>query len=510
MNTFRNAVETGRAVGPSGSVADPRRRQAGHHAAAHDPGQSPTPSSARSGGLHAAVLRQVGVLLALAFLALPALTPAAAYVRWLFPFGAAALAGLVYAKRRPATFVSVCVWLFLLTPFVRRVVDGRIGYEQANTLMLAPYLALAWTGLSLPRFFMTRGKAGQWPLAVLLVAVLYGFVLAIAHGMLLPGALDLLRWACPPLLAGYIIVHSDRVDDLNRELGALTLLALPLIGLYAVYQFVALPLWDAQWMLNSKMGSIGAPRPLEVRVFGTMNSPASLAYYLDALILMALCMKTPVRWLGVPLALAALAVTLVRSAWLGLAAGMLLLLVRSPLRTRASILALMAALVAVAPMALVDPRSEALVSRRIETLTNLGGDKSFTERGKAYGDALGELVRQPWGEGLGSSNVAANFTSRSRVIDGGPIEVLLSLGILAGVLYLAMAALLLVAAVARSGASGVDNGPVLAANAVLLAQALAFSSVTTTIGEIGVLFWLAVGLRLARRNGRAPRAARLS
>jgi hypothetical protein len=161
--------------------------------------------------------------------------------------------------------------------------------------MLAPYLAVAWAGLQAPRFWLTPGRPAQWPMALLFAAILYGFVLAVAAGRLFPGTLDLLRWSIPPLLACYLIVKARDWEAICVELRAWATLALPLISLYGLYQFVAPPTWDANWMLSSGMESIGQPRPFEIRVFSTLNSPASLAYYLAALILIALSLKAPWR-----------------------------------------------------------------------------------------------------------------------------------------------------------------------------------------------------------------------
>jgi hypothetical protein len=447
-------------------------------------------------GLRGPLLAQFALLATIAVLALPAATPLASASRYLFPAAAVLVAGWLYLRGFAASFLSFCLWLFALTPFVRRLADGHAGFLQANTLMLAPYLAAAWAALSLPRFLLARGRTGQWPIGLILFACVYAFMGSIVHESLMPGAVDLLRWITPPLLACYIMTHARRWPDFCAALRALALVALPALSLYAIYQYVALPLWDAIWMMNSKMDSIGPPQRFQVRVFGTLNSPASLAYYLDALILVSLCLKTPVRWLNACLGAAALALTLVRSAWLGLAAGLFILLVRAPHRARMSVMALAAGLVLAAPLAITNARVEHMVSQRIETLTNLNGDVSMNARSDSYAAAADELVDKPWGEGLGTANVASNFTAQKRVIDGGPIEVMVALGLLFGVIYLAMIAVLGGVAFLRSPPrSGQDIWA--AAQAILLTQGLAFVSVTTTIGEIGVLFWLAIGLLLA-------------
>ncbi|HEX4709846.1 O-antigen ligase family protein [Phenylobacterium sp.] len=443
-----------------------------------------------------ALIRQAFLLLTVVILAAPAATPMAGWVRWSFPALSALVAGWLVLRDRPGPYLTLCLWLFVLTPLVRRIVDVHAGYSHANVLMLAPYLGGAWAALAAPQFFLARGRPGQGPMALLFATILYGFVLALAAGRVFPGTLDLLRWSMPPLLACYIIAKTKAWEAICMEIRAWAIFALPLISLYGLYQFVAPPAWDVNWMLNSEMSSIGQPRPFEIRVFSTMNSPASFAYYLEALILLTLSLALRLRWLSVPTGIAALAVSMVRSAWLGLAIGLLLLLARAPLKVRASVLMLAVASVALTPLALTNARVEKAVSDRIETLSNVEHDKSFSERASSYRDSVRELDEHPWGQGIGIANVASNYTESSRVVDGGPIEILLSLGLLFGPLYLGAVALLLLAAIRcrPARAAGDVFG---AAVTIATVQAMALSSVTTVVGEIGVLFWLAVGVVLA-------------
>jgi hypothetical protein len=462
-------------------------------------------AAARTPGLRSliessALLRQALMLATLAVLAAPAATPAAGLTRLSFPAGAALIAAWLALRGRLRAYITFCFWLFLLTPFVRRMADAHAGYLQSNMLMLAPYLALAWSALEAPRFILTRGGRAQWPMAIVFATILYGFVLGLVQGTGFPAVLDLLRWATPPLLVCCIVARAGADAAvwraLCRELGALALVALPLLSAYGLYQFVKAPVWDVLWMQNTHMGSLGLPYPFQIRVFGTMNSPASLAYYLEALILITLTLRSPIRWLNVALGSTALAVTLVRSAWLGLAAGLVLLLAVAPLRVRAALMVALGATVLMSPVMLSEPHIEKYVADRFATLADVSQDKSFSDRFAGYADAWRELSAQPLGEGLGIANVAANYSDRQRVIDGGPIEIFLSLGVPAGLLYLGATAILLITAVIRP-VFVIDSEITSAFIAMAIVQALAFASVTTFVGEIGVVFWISLAVMLA-------------
>src|SRR6476619_582237 len=57
-----------------------------------------------------------------------------------YPAGAVAVALLAYV-RQPATYLGVVWWLWLVTPFVRRVFDMHYGFHPTNTILLGPLLA---------------------------------------------------------------------------------------------------------------------------------------------------------------------------------------------------------------------------------------------------------------------------------------------------------------------------------------------------------------------------------
>ena len=67
--------------------------------------------------------------------------------RPMFPAVAAVVAALLLRANRRSDYITFVLWLFTLTPFLRRVVDLHAGWSQVNLLMLAPYAAgLLWVG----------------------------------------------------------------------------------------------------------------------------------------------------------------------------------------------------------------------------------------------------------------------------------------------------------------------------------------------------------------------------
>ena len=443
--------------------------------------------------MHVAWAGQAFALSTLALLGLGAFTPLAAFVRWALPAGVTLAAGYLVLRQRPGGDVSLCLWSFLLTPFLRRVVDFHVGYSQANVIMLTPYLATSWGALRLPRYFLRPTTPLQLPIAAVLICVGYGFAVALAAGRLLPGAIDALRWITPPLLAVYVMSDPARWSEICAAAKATTLSGLPIVSVYGLWQFISPPIWDAYWMLNSAMSSIGVPRPFEIRVFATLNSPGSLAFWLVGLLLVTTTLRSTLRWPNLLLGAAALAVTLVRTAWLGLALGLFIVAVRARPAVRMAIVAATALTVTFAPLALANARIESIVTKRVATLFNLGGDQSYALRASAYRAFRSELAQAPWGEGFGVANVASAYGESSRTVDGGPIEVLLSLGLGFGVLYLGAIAAIVTVVMLRPPVAR-DADLVMAAAAIAIVEAVELSSATTVVGEIGLVFWLAAAL----------------
>jgi hypothetical protein len=207
-------------------------------------------------------------------------------------------------------------------------------------------------------------------------------------------------------------------------------------------------------------------------------------------------------WPNVALGLAALAVTLVRSAWLGLAAGLLLLLVRAPRRLRVSVLVMGLAITSVAPLAMTNARVEKVISHRIESLMSISQDKSYSDRMRSYASSMREMAKEPWGQGLElrTSPRIIQTTRASSMADPWK-SCCRWASCLARSTSAQSACCWLRHYVAGPGD---QSRPICRSRSHRGAQALAFSSVTTVVGEIGVLFWLAIGLVLA-----SPRQSKL-
>src|SRR6266852_1783879 len=63
----------------------------------------------------------------------------------------ALLVGVILYASRPILYVQYSLWVWFLTPLVRRLVDWRFGYTDPNIILLAPFLVAGIAGLTVLR-----------------------------------------------------------------------------------------------------------------------------------------------------------------------------------------------------------------------------------------------------------------------------------------------------------------------------------------------------------------------
>ncbi|WP_202565995.1 hypothetical protein [Agreia sp. COWG] len=125
-------------------------------------------------------------------------------------------------------------------------------------------------------------------------------VIAFAVAVALTLAIRTVTAIAPLYAAGAIVVPllliplvmDGRVPDVWLTADRVIPILGILVGLYGVYQFFFLPEWDKSWMIASDLNSIGAPNPLEVRVFGASESPGPYALFVGLASVVALAKAT--------------------------------------------------------------------------------------------------------------------------------------------------------------------------------------------------------------------------
>lgn len=372
------------------------------------------------------------------------LSPAGGLLNYVFTPGIAAM-GLVLLYLRPANYLAFTMWVWMLTPFYRRLADAHAGYTDASLVMLAPIVVTACCAISL------AGNLRQnWPKTVflyvgMLAVLVYGFFVGAAQNGLLAAILALLNWSLPILFSLHIFVLPLEDEAKARQIMLAMVYGGLVIGAYGLAQYLILPAWDAAWMRDSALESIGLPIPRMVRVFSTLNSPGPYAQFVAAASLVAIATRSRMRWGSMIFSLVGLLLSLVRAAWGSWAIALVMLFFWSNVRQKTAFaVTAMAAILVIAPAIAFTPLGET-VNARFATLSDTSSDASYLERVDLYRRFSSTALSSIAGVGLGRTGViSARLSGQSpgavdsnTSIDSGVLEIFYTFGLL-GAVFLAL------------------------------------------------------------------------
>ena len=258
---------------------------------------------------------------------------------------------------------------------------------------------------------------------------------------------------------------------------------MPLLGVYGLAQYIDPPVWDQYWMSNTTIASIGRPEPYMVRVFSTMNAPAGYATFTAAALLLFGFRKARLSLLlsAAPATLGLL-LTMYRTAWIGLAAGIVLGLFNARTRRRAALLLLAVPVLGAAAIAFT-PAGDAL-EQRLLTLGAVSDDASGQERLAQYAALLdaddGTLI----GHGFGNTDV---LQAGALALDGQFIACWFAMGLVVGMLCVLSIVWAGVQAI-RAAWQG-DSLSALAVTGIMAGLLAQLPLAVISSSETGFLFW---------------------
>lgn len=362
--------------------------------------------------------------------------PFANIASFAFPFTSLITAALLL-WRNPKLYIGFMWWTWFLTPEVRRIVDYRTGYHEQSLIMLTPFLVVGVALVPVLFNLAKLKKPYRLPLAFTTLGLLYGYGVGLFNNSLASASFDLLSWGVPVIGGAYVLTHQHHASAFQQATQRAFIWGLLIMGLYGAVQYFYLPVWDAYWMKNSDLTSIGSPEPQQVRVFSTLNAPGPFANVVMAGLLLAFGKGGTIKLLGAAAGFVGFALSAVRSAWGGWFIGLLVMVASLPLRKRLQPIGLVIVLSVVGvPLFTVGPVAE-LLSQRLSTVTDLQNDVSFNARSSLYTDFVSFTANNPLGQGLGSTggaSVIGNQEADFQDLDSGIIAVVYTFGVL-GTLY---------------------------------------------------------------------------
>jgi hypothetical protein len=419
---------------------------------------------------------------------------------------------LRYRRQSAFAYVTLTLWFWSLSPFVRRVIDHFGGFNVTNIVIVTPNILcgiMIWDMVT-GRGLLRRREAALG--AIALACVTYGLIASFARGEVVPGLISAADWFCPLAYFFFFLSHVDSIDEAEKYFGAFVPLNTAIVVAYGFYQYVNPPPWDVQWVIDTQLTNIGVPVPFGLKPFSTMNDPGLFAVWLAAVLLLSLHFRNALTVVTLPAALLLLPLTLVRSvtasAVLGFALAVLLGRGRM---ARSGLLVIVMVVGAGGILTLLDPRSGATLVKRFSTIENLGNDQSARTRAEIYASAPAMIATHPMGLGIGAlgRGALASDAEGYPVMDSGPLAIYLALGWFAGTLY--MLAFFGITAQALKAALD-SRSPAALALAAVAVSGVSVILFTNVVGLQGVPIWLASGYAIAIdiRSRKAARVFRLT
>ncbi|RAI40360.1 O-antigen ligase family protein, partial [Rhodoplanes roseus] len=411
-------------------------------------------------------------------------------------------AGWYAWRRSPGEHLQAALVLFAFAPFVRRLVDLSVGYDQTGIMLVGPLLALLAPFPQLLRRLESDRPldARMGPILLVGACVAYATVLSMFQGDWMNAASGALKWSVPLFYAAALIDAAEP-EELVRRAAAAFVVILPLIGLYGIWQYVDPPSWDRYWMSFAPIMSAGQPIPFGVRTFSTMNGPASFATFTAVGLLLVGFLRPGWQTLvfASPAALALL-LSLYRTAWLSLAVGLLFCLAFATTRRRAAVV--LVGLVAAAVLAATMTPFGDVIGERLSSLSEGSQDGSAQERLEEFVTLWSQWDSSLFGVGFTVTDVGS---AGAMPVDGMIIACWLTMGIVGGLACLTGFVWAAGRAIATSLQDGRREAVLVGALAAGGLAQMPLASIAS--GELGFLFWTFVVLASAAPHATARQAA---
>jgi putative inorganic carbon (HCO3(-)) transporter len=415
--------------------------------------------------------------------------------------------------------------LWFLMPEVRRLIDWQIGPNSISILSVIPLLFLA--PLVVPVMRNVTAREITLPYRIIcyswLFAFVYALVVAFAAGGRLDAVFQFLEFCLPFVCGAWVVTRRASREETFREVTNTFLWVGAVVGAYGIYQYVAPPPWDVAWVNNSGLTSIGLAEPFGLRVFSTLNSPSTAAFFFVFVALLGLHkldLRRPGPALSVTICVAALALTSVRAAWLALAVGVVVFFLVSPKRGRPLVAAVAVAAVFIAlflnaSTLMGSPDVTAVFLARLDTLSDVDSDYSAMDRRRETAEAAHEAFTEPLGQGLGTVGTSTKLGGGGQLtLDNGYMSRFVEMGVAGFGAYLVAIGGGLIFAIRALRLSDARKDLVfqqIAATAITIQVALLGLelSVDAHAALPGLVFWLLLGLTL-RQEGRDTEPSVLS
>lgn len=343
-----------------------------------------------------------------------------------FPVGCLFVGIFLYLKQ-PALYVGFTWWIYFLTPFIARLADYQSSWDPLRTMMISPFLMTLISGITAAKYFAASYSRGGNVFILPVFGLIYAFMISFIYSAPFVATKAFLDWLTPILFGFHLFSNWRHYPSIRQTTQRTFLWGALIMGAYGIFQYLTLPEWDKSWLIDSGMNSsAGNPAPFEIRVWSTLNSPGPFGnMMMVALLILPSCIS-PLYVPATVVGFLSMLLSLVRSAWGGWAIGMISYIPNLKLEAKIRLLVGVGVIFTCLLPLTTLPEFNTHIGDRMATLYNLEDDDSYNSRKEMTSDLIGRALTEFVGKGFSSEN-----------IDSGIIEMLLSLGWIGTLLYLA-------------------------------------------------------------------------
>jgi hypothetical protein len=402
----------------------------------------------------------------------------------------------VQALRLGAAYhFEALVVMFAFSPYLRRIVDYGCGFDVHGFMLSGPLLAALVPTAALPAAVMaTRGHlAGRLaPYVLAAICLSYAALLPVLGGQYVSAVTGFGKSVSVLLYGCWLMAKVEDPQQLVRQGARAFAVAMPIAGIYGIAQYFNPSSADVYWMTSTAMSSIGSPEPEQVRVFSTLNSPASLGNFL-AFGLMFVGFVGSRRQLALAFGPASIALLLSqsRTAWIALATSIVATLFYSTTKARSVVLVV--AIAAATMLAIIATPMGDAISTRLQTISSTPSqDGSARARLNELVFIFDHLDSYLVGSGLGWQNgTGLEYSSANTgAFDGMLVSSISGMGIFFGLLFTISVIWAGLQGLLRVGRRAPPEFVI--AGALVAGQLVTIPLDNPTGAEFGILFWAVV------------------
>lgn len=336
--------------------------------------------------------------------------------------------------------IDYLVWITVLNRGIRRYVDWLAGsFNPFSPISLTPLVISGFVFLMVIQNYHTLPAYLKRIFHFFAAALAMGFAVGLVFNQF-AAVYALAEYVAPLSILGCAAIANGNERILDRWVKSVGWAAVT-VSLYGWYQYYTIPPWDAFWVRAVGFeGYLGQLRPTQMVVFSTMSERGVLAGFLAFAVIPMIVSKrwrNALGWISVLIIIATILLTFVRTAiiTIGLAAVMFPVLNRG--KNTIQIILLLCVAAVAGNYILNKTPSSGKVGQRLSSIGNITEDGSFKGRIAIANYGIGELVKKPWGRGLGSTGLGGRVNtgsadSEAAIGDNGYLEILFSFGLMGG------------------------------------------------------------------------------